>query len=199
MQSTENLLNQVYIDEIYKKFIYAFENEQEFKDLILPIIEDYLEKASKTNKKISKYELKKYIENYIKEYIIKMSNDDSFKSLFIKRYIDNQISVDDLYENNLKTLNSFVNFLKLIKYSGSFDDYIEMLQDSQELNSIVNNIVNYNIELIKSNMIEKINSDDIFISIIEAYCSLNKFDLDIEENQKEITELINKIKKNLTI
>ena len=54
MQSTENLLNQVYIDEIYKKFIYAFENEQEFKDLILPIIEDYLEKASKTNKKISK-------------------------------------------------------------------------------------------------------------------------------------------------
>ncbi len=190
MQSTENLLNQVYIDEIYKKFIYAFENEQEFKDLILPIIEDYLEKASKTNKKISKYELKKYIENYIKEYIIKMSNDDSFKSLFIKRYIDNQISVDDLYENNLKTLNSFVNFLKLIKYSGSFDDYIEMLQDSQELNSIVNNIVNYNIELIKSNMIEKINSDDIFISIIEAYCSLNKFDLDIEENQKDLIQLI---------
>ncbi len=87
----------------------------------------------------------------------------------IEKYLNN-ISISQKYDENYKTFLNLVSFLETI------DDIIEndiIILENEKVNSLIQSIVEYNMDKIKNDKINEICENDIGIKLINSYCTLN--------------------------
>ncbi len=180
----DNLFNKLLpiIEKEYKKY-HCFINENDYEQKLLLVIEICKRKCSENDikefKNLFRVEIKKTISSYINE----LMQDSNTFCLILSNYIDQNINLLDNYDENLKQINKLSKFFYQLNLDIPFELYVKLCKMNSLLVSIIEIIVNKNINDIKENKIDNIFKDNFLIQMIEIYCMIN--DIEITEDTKD--------------
>ena len=176
-----------YINNIYLKYKFIFEDKEVFKNLILQEIEKsvYEYNGSNTYEKYIVDEINSAIYNYISN---KLSDNNKMFNI-INKYIDNIFKQVDNYSDALNLLEDLTAFLLECKIEINPLIFEKLLKENNLFSSCVEIIVNKNIDKIKNDDLYDIFSNDNICLIIEKYCEIHNININININDFDISKI----------
>lgn len=181
---SDNLFNKLLpiIEKEYRKYNY-FINKNDYEQKLLLVIEICKRKCSEIDikefKNLFRVEINKTISSYINEL---MQDSDTF-CLILSNYIDQNINLFNNYYENLNQISKLSKFFCQLNLDIPFELYVKLYKMNSLLLSIIENIVNKNINAIKENKIDNIFKDNFLIQMIEIYCMIK--DIEITEDTED--------------
>ena len=170
------------IDKYKKNYDYIGFSDEEFNSYIVDILDkSYSKYNSNLDISFEEYFKKKFSDNINSYLRRKLDNGDIS---IICSYIDKNIK-NDKSINPLSELKKVGNFFSSINYAFDIELCVDVLNNNQNINSLVKRIIDKNINFIKFNDFEKFCDDVTSISFIEAYCMINDIEIEEKEERKE--------------
>lgn len=169
------------VKKIYKGYYYI--NEFDYKFIINNTIEDTKKIINESNINIFDTIFIKELKKHINEYIKNILNDQEKYLEIISNYINKYFEEPTSYDKALKNLIKLSSFFLKLKSIPSFELCIELINNNTKIKNTFEIIVQKNLNAIQNNELDNIFEDNISILLIEAYCIINK--IKTEEDQSE--------------
>lgn len=177
------------LDKIYNNYKSTIE-ESKLRKISLKIIKECVMNFDINNGISFEEYFEKNMRNYFNVYI---SNKDS-KFKLINDFINNNINTVNSYNSALIEIKKLCEFFIEIEYKQKFS-VCQKILNNEKINNILKIIVEKNINLIEDDRTNEIIDDEMFVILIDTYCSINEIcKYDIDNNDFDLTLLDNNLK-----
>lgn len=178
-------------EELYRLFVIKFHNiikNYYFININQETIDNMAYKVlNYCRNTVNEENVLKYCDYVINEFTEQIDSyvTSNFKDIItLKKSISNIIAFTTVkkrgYENKLKYLKDFSDFLSKYDCILCMEDYFDIINDNEGLKNILKTVVEVNMDLVKTNRIrEKINEEHL-VYLIEAYSIINNIGIENE-------------------
>ena len=169
---------------IYHDYEFLEITKENFEKLTKEFLQDIYNKNNKKNEENNFYitKLKMYLAAYVKMTI------EENASKIINSYINKNLNHSNNNMECLKQLVKLSNFLQKHNYTPTPDLCVEIVKTNQILYSILQTIVDADIEKIKRKGLDYIYDNEIIIQLLDVYCMLNDITL-TNEDEEELDDI----------
>lgn len=185
------------IKKLYSNYSFLGLSEESFLELIKSfLLEIYDSEEQKSNSEYLKT-IKSYLETYTQE---SLQNQEK-TNIIIEKYINKSLDISNSSKENLEQLQILSSFFSKYDFIPNPDICIELLKSCSKLSSIIQIIVEENLNQMKTAGLSSIKSDNTIELLIDSYCMINNIVYqteDIEISESEFTpEVLDQVRAYL--
>jgi len=161
------------IENLYNSYNYITATKEQFISLCNNILLDiYYQK----NKSISNNKYIELLKKSLDEYVKKELNDPKIINKIIKKFINKNIKIHELPEENIEELRKIYHFLIKYEVEQNPELYSDLL-NYKTINKIIDKIVKDDINIVTKEELEMIVSNHDIMLLLEIYCEKNQINL----------------------
>ncbi len=156
------------ISSIYQKFEILDLDQDEYKKIVLDIIENLTENNKMITSDILGRKLKKYLSEIVKQ---RLFNQESTATI-LNNYINIKFAKELDYKTAIEYFKKLSTFLETYKYMPNPDIVSTLIEENAKFEEMLKLVCEKNMETIKEGDYEKTLKDALLILSVETYCDL---------------------------
>lgn len=161
------------IKKIYKNYNYINISEDDYKNLVLLVIEKcQSEFTGEENIDFINYFSDKLIDE-LNNLVNKLLNDNNRFFNIVNSFVEKNVKKGQAYCDRLGEFMKLVQFFIDVDYYPDMEEYKELINKNEVVKYLLRSVVKRNIGAIKTNQLNKVFDSEVSINLIKDYCNIN--------------------------
>lgn len=159
------------IKDIYNSYNYIGINENEYKKLVLSVIEKYQKNIYDQETLNAYFSIE--LRDQLNKLVNKLLNDNNEFFNIVNKFVDKNIKKGLYYFDRLSGFMKLVHFLINVDYYPNIEEYKMLINNNEIVKFLLQSVVSRNIGAIKTNQLDMVFDSVVAINLIKDYCNIN--------------------------